>query len=313
MSEESLKQVAAAISAKRTSLTPDEAKDLAVRALQFKRERGRVPALDSQDAWERRGRQHRVGLGTTFGHALLELVIVPVGRVVLDRPGPIVRIDHDRARARQRIERRPPVDLLGDVRAPAVAMRRQRHDPAPLMAGAGGHEAQLQPVEIGVVGRQAHLRHRLAHQLHQRFVGADLAAQLADAGEEEIGRQPHLDGLGLGIAQPLADHGIDVAHQRLQRWHLPKHQDVAGEDLPADLIGRERSGNELESGHERSLPGPRAGRAAQASALVALAVLAQPQIAVDVDGLHQAEAHQQRQHRGAGHRRSAAAARRPRG
>ena len=54
MSEESLKQVAAAISAKRTTLTPDEAKDLAVRAVQFKKERGRVPALDAQDAWERR-------------------------------------------------------------------------------------------------------------------------------------------------------------------------------------------------------------------------------------------------------------------
>lgn len=54
MSEESLKQVAAAISAKRTALTPDEAKELAVRAVQFKKERGRVPALDSQDAWERR-------------------------------------------------------------------------------------------------------------------------------------------------------------------------------------------------------------------------------------------------------------------
>jgi superfamily II DNA or RNA helicase len=54
MSEESLKQVAAAISAKRTTLTPEEAKELAVRAVQFKKERGRVPALDSQDAWERR-------------------------------------------------------------------------------------------------------------------------------------------------------------------------------------------------------------------------------------------------------------------
>lgn len=54
MSEDSLKQVAAAISAKRTNLTPEEAKELAVRAVQFKRERGRVPALDAQDAWERR-------------------------------------------------------------------------------------------------------------------------------------------------------------------------------------------------------------------------------------------------------------------
>ena len=35
-------------------LSPEEAKELAVRAVQFKKERGRVPALDSQDAWERR-------------------------------------------------------------------------------------------------------------------------------------------------------------------------------------------------------------------------------------------------------------------
>ena len=54
MSEDSLKQVAVAISAKRTSLTPDEAKDLAVRAFRFKKERGRLPALDSQDTWEKR-------------------------------------------------------------------------------------------------------------------------------------------------------------------------------------------------------------------------------------------------------------------
>jgi hypothetical protein len=54
VSEDSLKQVEAAISAKRSSLTPEDAKELAVRAVQFKRERGRVPALDSQDAWERR-------------------------------------------------------------------------------------------------------------------------------------------------------------------------------------------------------------------------------------------------------------------
>lgn len=54
MSEDSLRQVAAAISAKRTSLTPEEAKELAVRAVKFKKERGRIPAVDSQDAWERR-------------------------------------------------------------------------------------------------------------------------------------------------------------------------------------------------------------------------------------------------------------------
>ena len=54
MSEESLKQVAAAIAAKRTSLTQEEARELAVRAYRFKKERGRLPSLTSQDAWERR-------------------------------------------------------------------------------------------------------------------------------------------------------------------------------------------------------------------------------------------------------------------
>jgi len=54
MSEESLKQVAAVIAAKRVNLTPEEARDLAKRALKFKQERGRLPALDSADAWEKR-------------------------------------------------------------------------------------------------------------------------------------------------------------------------------------------------------------------------------------------------------------------
>jgi len=54
MSEDSLKQVAAAIAAKRTRLTPEEAKDLALRAFRFKKERGRLPSLTSQDAWEKR-------------------------------------------------------------------------------------------------------------------------------------------------------------------------------------------------------------------------------------------------------------------
>jgi superfamily II DNA or RNA helicase len=54
MSEDSLKQVAAVIAAKRTSLAPEEAKELAVRAFRFKKERGRLPSLTSQDAWEKR-------------------------------------------------------------------------------------------------------------------------------------------------------------------------------------------------------------------------------------------------------------------
>ncbi|WP_208249016.1 DEAD/DEAH box helicase [Rhizobium sp. T1470] len=54
MSEESLKQVAAAIAAKRTTLTMEEAKELAVRAVKFKKERGRLPLISSTDAWEKR-------------------------------------------------------------------------------------------------------------------------------------------------------------------------------------------------------------------------------------------------------------------
>ena len=54
MSEESLKQVAAIISAKKMSLTPEEARELARRALKFKQERGRLPSLTSPDAWEKR-------------------------------------------------------------------------------------------------------------------------------------------------------------------------------------------------------------------------------------------------------------------
>lgn len=54
MSESTLKQVQAAISAKRTKITPDEAKDLAARAVRFKKERGRLPSLTAADAWEQR-------------------------------------------------------------------------------------------------------------------------------------------------------------------------------------------------------------------------------------------------------------------
>lgn len=54
MSEDSLKQIAAVISGKRTNLSPEEAKELALRALKFKKERGRLPAITSTDAWEQR-------------------------------------------------------------------------------------------------------------------------------------------------------------------------------------------------------------------------------------------------------------------
>lgn len=53
MSEDSLQQVAAAISAKRTSITPEDAMVIAKRAVDFKRERGRAPSVTSPDAWEK--------------------------------------------------------------------------------------------------------------------------------------------------------------------------------------------------------------------------------------------------------------------
>jgi DEAD/DEAH box helicase/Pseudomurein-binding repeat len=54
MSEESLRQVAAVISAKKVQLTPEEARDLARRAVKFKQERGRLPSITSPDAWEKK-------------------------------------------------------------------------------------------------------------------------------------------------------------------------------------------------------------------------------------------------------------------
>ena len=54
MSKESLKQVHAVITAKKIQLTPEEARDLARRALRFKQERGRLPSITSQDPWEKR-------------------------------------------------------------------------------------------------------------------------------------------------------------------------------------------------------------------------------------------------------------------
>jgi hypothetical protein len=54
MSEDSLKQVAAIIAAKRTKLSPDEAKELAIRAFKFKKERSRLPSITSDDPWEKK-------------------------------------------------------------------------------------------------------------------------------------------------------------------------------------------------------------------------------------------------------------------
>ena len=54
MDEKSLRQVQASIAAKKVSIPEDEARELAKRALQFKNERGRVPDINSADAWEKR-------------------------------------------------------------------------------------------------------------------------------------------------------------------------------------------------------------------------------------------------------------------
>ena len=54
MSEERLKRIKAAIEAKKVSMSLDEARELAKRALKFKNERGRLPALTAADPWEKR-------------------------------------------------------------------------------------------------------------------------------------------------------------------------------------------------------------------------------------------------------------------
>ncbi|MBL3619054.1 MAG: DEAD/DEAH box helicase family protein [gamma proteobacterium endosymbiont of Lamellibrachia anaximandri] len=54
MDENSLKQVKAVINSKKIKLTEDEARELAIRAVQFKKERGRLPEITSNDPWERR-------------------------------------------------------------------------------------------------------------------------------------------------------------------------------------------------------------------------------------------------------------------
>lgn len=54
MNEENLKQVQAVITGRRVNLTIEEARDFAKRALQFKKERGRLPLLTAQDPWEKK-------------------------------------------------------------------------------------------------------------------------------------------------------------------------------------------------------------------------------------------------------------------
>ena len=54
MTEERLRQVAEVIAAKRITLSLEEARELAKRALRFKQEKSRLPSLTAIDPWEKR-------------------------------------------------------------------------------------------------------------------------------------------------------------------------------------------------------------------------------------------------------------------
>ena len=54
MTEERLREIQAIVEQKRITISPDEARELATRALMFKRERGKLPSLTAADPWERR-------------------------------------------------------------------------------------------------------------------------------------------------------------------------------------------------------------------------------------------------------------------
>ncbi len=54
MNEATLKQVQSVISAKRTTLSPEEARDLAVGASRFNKQRGRLPSISASDPWEKK-------------------------------------------------------------------------------------------------------------------------------------------------------------------------------------------------------------------------------------------------------------------
>ncbi|MGB4881686.1 MAG: DEAD/DEAH box helicase, partial [Neisseria sp.] len=54
MDAKSLQQIQAVIGGKKISIPEDEARELAMRAVQFKTERGRLPTVNSADPWEQR-------------------------------------------------------------------------------------------------------------------------------------------------------------------------------------------------------------------------------------------------------------------
>src|SRR5699024_12626604 len=53
MDKERLREVAAIVSRKKVRLDPQEAKDYALRAVQFKNDKGRLPSATAYDPWER--------------------------------------------------------------------------------------------------------------------------------------------------------------------------------------------------------------------------------------------------------------------
>jgi hypothetical protein len=54
MNEETLRQMQEKIAARRTTMSEEEARDLARRAVIFKRERDRAPSITSNDPWEKK-------------------------------------------------------------------------------------------------------------------------------------------------------------------------------------------------------------------------------------------------------------------
>ena len=54
MGEENLKKLSDIIASKKVNFTVDEAKELAQRALKFKKENGRLPETTSNDPWEKK-------------------------------------------------------------------------------------------------------------------------------------------------------------------------------------------------------------------------------------------------------------------
>jgi len=76
MDEKSLRQVQASIAAKKVSISREEAVELTARARTFKQERGRLPDINSADAWEKRMAE---GVAAFLRYKAQELAAAPGG------------------------------------------------------------------------------------------------------------------------------------------------------------------------------------------------------------------------------------------